>query len=347
MGWLNNRVVFLFRWMIIGAFLVILAIDLGHFVLVSDDLWFRDLTCNRSFGDAFHELYTTVNGRWSSHFIDLSAFYLLRIDLRFQYWIHLIFLFYFVASVAYFIKHMSSVQVRWQDAFTQAICWVALLFFFCWKDRLECFYWINGEGVYLCSIATTLFLLALLKKKSTTRYEKLLLWVLPFVIAGMYEISALVLMLSFISMDVKGKWKLVGGLAAGLLLNVIAPGMHARMGLLPEWNWLQAFRNTLHSMLLPLLDLPFLPLRILVLVLTFLLGMSSRMYIPVVIDWKGGSVLLVGIFLLYFLPCLTLSDITAARMQLPMEAILLAIVYVWGGRAGHKKKASFEEAFSS
>ena len=278
------------------------------------------------------ELYNGVNGRLFSHYYLCTVFRFLPIEPVYFFSYHFLLLAAFIVSLAFLLRNSLALFRDRQLSFRAALGWAAFITafftFFYYEEILETWLWISSTGVYLLSLILGMGGLAGIFSKHKTTVKILPACLIFFLAGGLSETYALMYMSVIVVAGIMAyKRKLFEqgilsagmagllGLTGGLYINFISPGLDSRLSWLPDFNLLQALKNTAHSLAFPFLRYEYLPLKIALILL--LLVFAKRQY--GMDHFSFGKFARKGLFILafiavsFFLPCLILSDIVPAR----------------------------------
>jgi hypothetical protein len=329
---------------VIATFLFFYFSEASLCPLLRDDHWFHDIFTKNGFTKSYVLLYSEINGRWFSNLAELLFLYPVLFWFPGLFLVRVLILLLFIRGLELFIsefiynrfrKTMSDTLVR-----LIAIFCTALLFFVFWEGRVEVWFWLSSLCSHLLSLSLMLWLFGFLLKENARTIEKCMIVFISAVLGGMSETYALMCLLLLLIFFLKGMTSLrrtvlpFTVMLLSVLLNVCSPGARARLGVLPDVDILQALKNSIHSMLLPVIAFYYIPLKLLIVSLAVLFGrllrdklgladspISLRHFLPELL------LVLALIFVSYFIPCLLLSDIVADRMQ--SFAYLLFLLFVF------------------
>jgi len=119
----------------------------------------------------------------------------------------------------------------------------------------------------------------------------------------------------------KKTYLIAGLILLSLLVNILSSGLQSRLSMLPDFNFLLAVRNTIHSLLLPFIQYHYLPLKAGMLVLTYFLALRAGHLGLIKKEEFFFTHFLRQLFIVisiisfsFFVPCFLLTDIVADRM---------------------------------
>lgn len=327
----KNNTLYLSIGLIVAVFFSIFLVETFHYELLKDDVWYKDLLSGKSILGAAAEIYINVNGRWFSHLWDCTVFKLFFDHYHLLFFYHFFLLVCFVLSLALFVRTVFqkqySVVISNLRSLLLSISLTAFFFFFFFEGRVEVWYWVCATGVHLLSMIALLIVLSYCMKDHLKWMEISLLIVSAMAIGGMSEsyafMSIVVLSLGMYKqfMFFKKTIAIIFLIVLSLLVNVLSSGLESRLSMLPDFNFLLALRNTIHSLLLPFINYHYLPLKAGVIIVTYLF--ASRVRNLIMIEKKeffpahflkqlAGVTGIVA--LSFFIPCFLLTDIIAFRM---------------------------------
>jgi hypothetical protein len=302
-----------------------------HYRPIVDDFLFMQVMKERSVFDAAVYFFDNFNGRMASHFYLATLFRVFggREQLFFIY--HFFLLAAFISTLAFalknFVRACRKTCISFQHAFFYSAFVTAFYFFFFFEGRVEVWFWVSATGVHLVSMILALAGFAVLYSEWKAAWKTTASFACFFIAGGFSESYAILyaVLLFFILLNGRRtKEKLIppvslilalSGLMLAVLLNVASSGITNRLGWLPEFNLVQALKNTLHSLALPVLRLKHLPFKI-ALVTGLFLYVKLRFGVSMQagnFPWKKAGLLLGFITLSFFLPCYLLSDIVPDR----------------------------------
>ncbi len=331
MAFMKNNYLYFIIGLTVTAFISIFVFETFNYKLIADDEWFRDLLSEKGIINATVYTYVNVNGRWFSHLWDCIIFklFLHRYNLLFMY--HFFLLVFFILALSQFIitvfQKQYSIVISYLKSVLISICLTAFFFFFYFEGRVEVWYWVTATGVHLLSLIALLILITYCIKSNLRPIENSLVLISAVAIGGMsesYALMSLVILLfggykQFIPL--KKSLFIIILIIVSLLVNILSGGLQSRLSALPDFNLVLALRNTIHSLLLPFINYRYLPLKIGVLVITFLFAEKigklkniGRGKFVFGHFFKQLIVVISIITLSFFIPCFLLTDIIAYRM---------------------------------
>lgn len=331
-GKLKNLLCF-FPHVLIFLFIVFFSYFAWNYLLIVDDFQFQEIIRNtNSITSSSIYYYENFNGRLASHFFLFLVFRIFQRHENLFFVYHFFMLAGFVFSLTHFLQHYLASFREKIISFKQSIYWSlfisAFLFFFFFAGRTELWFWISATGVYLISFILALNAFALILRKNQTKISILLSTALFFLAGGFSESYALMYLLILTallfyiykkqSLSKKHLPAVILGilvLIVALVINVLSPGIHNRLGWLPEFRFLYAIKNTVHSLLLPFLRYKHFPF---VAVLTGIFFLFSCFVFQKTDDirkiiYTKAFLVLLFISISFFIPCYLLSDIVPDR----------------------------------
>jgi hypothetical protein len=337
---MKNRIAAQFPFLLVGAGLLLFAWQSFRQPLFADDFIFINTINGKSAGDSAFYFYENFNGRLTSHFF-LSLIFKLPVKLVLVRWLYRLFLlFSFIAALAllvksFFRKIRSEIKSP-RESVAISSCITAFFFLFFLDGSFETWYWISATGVHLVSLILAMAGFSVLFSRLKTALKALLLLIAFFLAGGFSETYACMylLLLAILFFRIKDlrihTFVSIAALAGGLLLNLLSPGIKTRLGWLPEFNYLQALKNSFHTMAEPFLRWPFLPLKLVLVAGVFLYAKSKGIRPFAEPKKKLKSVLLLFgfIFLCFFSASLVLSDLTPDRAA--SLAYLAGVLFLFG-----------------
>jgi hypothetical protein len=303
-----------------------------HYKLIADDFNFIGAIRGRSVLSTSLFFYSNFNGRFFSHLFLCAVFRFIseKEILIFLYRFMLLALFIF--SLAHFLKnYLETIRGKFISV-KQAFFWsafiTAFLFFFYFTGKLELWFWISATGVYLISIILALNAFAFILNKNRTWNNTSASFLLFFLAGGFSESFAVMYLLimisleyrilrdnSFSSIHISTIHSGIFALMISLIINLCSGGIHNRLGNLPHFGFLYAFKNALHSMAFSVLHYRFLPFEILLLVIFILYANTqfSKINFSLKHFFLKSVPLIIFIFVSFYIPCYLLSDIVPDR----------------------------------
>ncbi|MGQ0829967.1 MAG: hypothetical protein ACT4ON_16390 [Bacteroidota bacterium] len=328
----TNKTLYLIIGLVIVTFFSIFSFETFNYELIKDDAWFVDLLSDKGVGEVVVHSYLNVNGRWFSHLWDSFVFKLFFHHNHLFFIYHFFLLACFILSLALFLRvffqKQYSVIISYSRSLLLSISLTAFFFFFFFEGRVEVWYWVTATGVHLLSLIALLVVISYCIKNELKVTEIILLIVSAMAIGGMSESYAIMSLIALIIIALKKRasfkktYMIAGLILLSLLVNILSSGLQSRLSMLPDFNFLLAVRNTIHSMLLPFIRYQYLPLKVAMLILTYLLalriGNLSLLKKEKFLFGHFLRQLLIVISIIafsFFVPCFLLTDIIAYRME--------------------------------
>jgi hypothetical protein len=303
-----------------------------NYHLIVDDFQFQTIISQKSIYSASIFYYENFNGRLASHFFLFSVFRIFQGHENLFFIYHFLMLAGFVFSLAHFLRNYLESFRNKIISFRQSLYWslfiTAFLFFFFFEGRVELWFWISATGVYLISFILVLNAFAFALRKNQTKISILLSTILFFLAGGFSESYALMylMILSGIAFFIYKKQLLPKNnllalffgmlvLIGALIINISSPGIHNRLGWLPEFRFLHALKNTLHSLAFPFLRYKHLPFVAALTGIFFLFShfIFSKTAETRKINYSKMILLLFFISISFFIPCYLLTDVVPDR----------------------------------
>ena len=332
MNFPKNSPLYFIIGLFIAVFFSIFLVETFNYELLKDDIWYKELLSGKEIISAAIYIYLNINGRWFSHLWDCIVFKLFFDHFYLLFIYHLFLLSCFISSLALFVrtvfqKHYS-VVISYSKSLLLSTSLTAFFFFFLFEGREDIWYWVCATGVHLLSIIGLLVVLSYCIKDNLKWIEIILFVMSAIAIGGMSESYALMSIVSLLFgiykqfVSFKKAILIIILIVLSLLVNILSSGLTSRLSMLPDFNFLLALKNTVHSLLLPLMNYQYLPVKIVVLIITYLLAVKVGNLI--MIEQKEFSLrhflqqLSIAISIItisFFIPCFLLTDIIAFRME--------------------------------
>ena len=303
-----------------------------HYQWILDDHQFQLTLKEKSIFDASIYFYENFNGRFASHFFLCSVISSFASHDKLLFIYRFIMLFAFIISLSHLLKHyLESIRNKFlspSKLFFLSAFITSFLFFFFFSGRIEVWIWISSTGVYLISLMIGMNAFALLLSKKQTPVKIFLTTFLFFLAGGFsesYVVMFLILLFYLGFKIIRNKLNLTNhkvalvlaiiGIAGGLAISLISLGVHNRLGMLHDFGFLYAFKNTAHSLAFTFLRYKYFLIEIL-LIACFLLYAHFRFPIAskgMKYFFRKSIPVLLFISISFFLPCYILSDIVPDR----------------------------------
>lgn len=292
----------------------------------ADDFTFIEALKSRSIPEASFYFYDQFNGRLFSHFFLCTVFRIFgaHAEYLFLYYFFLLAGFVFALSVLlknYLFSFYGKTIALRQSVFLSAAV-TAFFFLFFLEGSFETWFWVSATGVHLVSIILGIAGFAVLfsRQKMIVKTISVFLIFLP---AGNFsETNALLYfaLLFLLLLRQKGEKRVpvffaLTAITGGILVNLLSGGIQTRLGWLPEFDWLQAVKNSFHAMAMLIIRWRFLPVKLVLIAGLFFYSRANY-------GWKftdlkkllrESALLLAFIFACFFITALILSDVTPDR----------------------------------
>jgi hypothetical protein len=244
-----------------------------------DDLYF--LGVQKAMGSWKGSLffYQQVTGRWLGHILSFLNFSLFSYHVHY-YWIPVLcMLFVFLSSLAYLLRVLSDTyfdyRISFFEAFFSALVFTSCLYFFLYEGRWETWYWLSS--VFIHPFGMSLMFIGfgcMLDEGVKGPVGYTVLGLAFFALGGIQEICSVLSFLFFAWIYkecavVRRPALLRKMVLAALVLtvsflgNLLSSGFRTRIDNQPSFRVLQSLKNTIHSMLVPVLDYKYLLPRVL------------------------------------------------------------------------------------
>ncbi len=328
-------------------FLYFYLLDLFHYKINIDDQ-VAAYAATRLDLSQFVKFYTHyANGRWFSHLISACTFQFLKCNYH-LYAAYLAFhLLLFVGGASFlffnFSKSILKKPTGIRACFQSALGFTISLYFFLFEGRSEIWTWVSSVHAHLLSVTLSFFLFGILLLDGKMKRYVLPATLLSLCLGGLNEVNAAAILVCLILFAlyhtlcrINGKQKIylscfaVLGLIIGLFLNYWSGGTYVRLAMLPDFKILQAFKNTLHTLLLPVLHFQMLPAFItgaVIFRLTFP-QLEFKRFDKSQLQFVTAAAIL--FLLVIFLHCLALSDLDPPRGEIWDSTFFLsALLLFW------------------
>jgi|GEM_PF-2762595 len=297
--------------------------------LLADDLWFEHVADNNIFTDAAQSFYRNVNGRLASHYFTCAVFGIISHKPTLYVGFNVLMLIGFMASLRFLLKNYLQrfypKSALRHKLTVLAIVMTAFYYYSFFEGRIETWYWVSSVTVYIASLIIAMFAFGFLLGHYPKKIQCTIPPLLFFMAGGFSETNAVLyalIMLFFLFYNKQLLSKVAVpyylsmlGIAGGLFINLVSGGLQSRLGWLPEHDFLYAFKNALHSMVVPFLRLKHLPFKIVFIAL--LLMYVKHYYERISVNIKSAKPKLAGFviicFVILYITCYLLSDIAPDR----------------------------------
>jgi len=318
--------------------------------LLADDLWFEHVADNNNFSDAAMLFYQNVNGRLVSHYFTCAVFEVISHRPALYVVFNVLLLIAFIVSLRFLLKNYLQrfyPQSALRNKLTAlAIVMTAFYYYFFFEGRIETWYWVSSATVYIASLIAAMFAFGFLIGQYPNKIQYTVPPLLFFMAGGFSETNAVLYVLLMLLYLFYNKhlfsnkaipyYFCMIGIAGGLVINLLSGGLQSRLGWLPEHDFLYAFKNALHSMVVPFLRLKHLPFKIIFIAL--LLIYVKHYYGRISVNIKSVKFKLAGFliicFIALYITCYLLSDISPDRAMSVLYwlfVFLLFDVFVFSG----------------
>lgn len=333
------------------AFLVAFGYEAFHYRLLADDHFFLQITSTYSFPKAVLFFYNGQNGRLFGHLICCAVYRIGAIWPSFYIFWQFILLFGFVSGIRALLlcfRDAKWITNRSKTEYTSIACLLVTAYYLLFVDtRIEVWHWIAATCIHTTSLILLIhaFVLLMRWRFVYSVWKLILLFAIFFLIAGLSEsnaIGAVVLLVFVMFYSVrkhqKGSILILTSLIAlvlGLCLNYFSPGAHQRLDWLPDFNFLQAVKNTVHSLVLIFSGWKYLFIRLigLFIMILALFGLYTQEMEKSKPIFYGLIVLCFSALISIFSACFLLSDIlpyrAASFSNLLWMIVTIVIILRW------------------
>lgn len=308
-----------------------------HFSL--DDYFYEGLVRRLGIAGSIEAIYDTANGRWFSHIICAYSFKFIGTGFT-TYGLYLtVLLVLFLFSVGTFYDVYNATfrerKVSFVEQLSFSLVFTACIYFLLFEGRWQTWGWVASANTHLMSVIVSLLLFSFLLKKEARASSGFWVFLLAAFLGGLNEINAIcaAIMAPGVWLIAKKyftniKLSLVNvvittlSIIGSLLINMNSGGYKERMAGLPDFKVAQSLKNTLHSVIMPLLNYQYL----------FYFAAGLLVFILFVSSGKPRfekKHFVIGLFafliagLSFFGHCYTLSDIVPARGAVWADCMLL------------------------
>lgn len=314
-----------------------------HYQVQLDDCFFDGLTHTLGFWKTYTFCYEAVNGRWLGNLLATVIFFVSGHDFLAYTLILALFALGFIAAAAFlFASYMQTFRNKKPAGIRSlfyGLVFASALYFLQFSGRREIWGWLDSATVHLTSVILCMLLFALLIRKNG---NSSLIFLCALGLGGLNEVNAVGSLLIVAALYLHRKdfapvqfasTKLLlaaGAIAASLALNISSSGYNMRMAALPDFTLLQALKNTVHTLAMPVLSpdpraLLMLALLAIILLLPYFTG-SAPVALPGRMEQRSMVFAAALIVLVFFLNCYTLSDVVPARSALWGHALFLFVL---------------------
>lgn len=339
-----NGWTYLLSALFIVLFLVAFSLQSVHYRFSADDIFFTEVTISKGVSGAVEFFYTEQNGRLGAHILCCVLYYIgskwSGIFILWQFFLLLFMLF----SLSFFIRSLSEriseKNFAKHEQLIFSILYIAICYLSILPVNTDLWHWTAGTAVHTFSFILMILSAAwLLKYEYSHRLKHSLFSFFLLLIAGSFSESNLITLLAIVTVmwlraffiEKSFSHTLTAallGLITALLINVLSPGIKVRLSQLPDFTFLQAAKNTLHTYW-DLLNVTHFKVVILLPVI-FTIGRINKHH-RIVLKSNTKRMLIVSLLsigiLNTFVSCYLLSDLA------PMRSLLLPIFCLIGAIA--------------
>jgi hypothetical protein len=330
---------------LVAGFLCSYFLLLAGYTVQFDDCFFDGLTQRFGIWKTYGICHSLVNGRWLGNLLASIIFYVAGHNFTAYAAFLVLFLagFVWAASMLFrnFLLTFRQQRIGTGAALLLGLSFTALLYFLLYDGRRQVWGWLDAATVHLLSVTLCMALFAALIRTENWN-RRFLILLLAFCLGGLNEVNAvcslmLVAGLYFTRNCYAGirlsRFSLLLaaiGISVSLAINLSSPGYNMRVNTLPGFSLLQAMKNTLHTMAMPVLEPGLISLGawLAALLLVTWPFFSGRRRSPLIDKAEkraiAFSLALVGFS--FFLNCYTLSDVVPARSALWGYTLLLFVI---------------------
>jgi hypothetical protein len=324
-------VVKLLPYVLVSAMIGYLAHASRHYHWMLDDNTFREFLGEKNIADASFYFFHHANGRLFSHFYLCSVFSIFKTT-EFLFVYHLLLPAEFALALSLLLKNYSARFYAHpftnQQSFFYAAFITAFFFFLFFIGRIETWLWISSTGVYLISLILGMHAFALVLSKKRSGFRTFLAVLLFFIAGGFSESFAIMFLIALLWLDFGilkkerryERLKLItnfsaAGSVGGILFNLFSNGAINRLDSLKQFDFMYSVKNTIHSLLLPFLNMKYAAGDLLLVIALFVYGYFTVSNFR--IDTKTLTAKFIPVLLFiacsFFIPCYVLSDIVPVR----------------------------------
>lgn len=344
---------FLLRYILpatlVAGFLCSFINEALHVRFIADDCFFDAITHSMGLKGSISYCYQIANGRWFSHIISSLVLFGAGHNCTVYTLYIFAFLTFFLVCTAVLLKNFYRVfahkDLSWPKALITGLIFTSILYFLLYPGRREVWFWLSSASNHLLSVSLGLLLFGLLISGKETFLKGGLIFFVAALVGGLNEVNAicnslLIFGLMFFlpkycpqAITRRGNyWLAIIGIGLSLGVNFISGGYQTRMQVLPDFNLLQAFKNTMHSILQPILQKDMIPIMIIILLgLGYLLQRQLRKNKMTATQLRRELIVFVSMVLLigssFFLHSYTLSDVISARGSIWGYTVFLFVIF--------------------
>lgn len=330
---------------LVAGFLCCFFYDAFHYISNIDDNFNNEYVSKLGIIESIKIFFSNINGRWFSHIITAVAFYFLKDNYTYYalYVTGMMLLFIVSVSVLYktYLKVFLKELIPLKASFTFGFVFTATLYFLLFVGRQEIWAWVSSANNHLLSVVLCIFLFSLLLQINKSVLKTSMIFLMAAAIGGLNEVNAVCCVLGIMGLFLLQKinypqlgissatmFVVITLILASLSINVFSGGYESRMNGLPHFTLPQSLKNTVHTFALPVMQYPFIGLRIIAL-FVFLAFVNPNFYRLKFTkkDFIIAAGLLFIIVVSFFLHCFILSDIVPARGELWSYTLFLFCLF--------------------
>jgi hypothetical protein len=334
----KKRILFLYIFpiLLILTFVVLFV----HFALCyepdGDDVYFLGVWKAMGVWKGSLFFYQQVNGRWLGHILSFLTFCVFREHVH-DYWIIICFMMlFFVFALGVFIRAWSELYYHFLPGLIQTAAASFLisswLFFLVYEGRFETWYWMSSVYIHPFGLALLSLGLAPILRKKPASFGMYAVIIFCFLaLGGLEEVCSVLSFflfagLYYTSLPENRRTVLLKIVPATIALslsfatNLLSSGFRTRLDNQPPFRILQSLRNTIHSVLVPVLNYAYLLPRVLafVVLILWLYQLMGKQSLVFGLDirkkiWQKTGAAAFLIFLALFMTCYVLCDIAPQR----------------------------------
>lgn len=329
---------------IVTGFLCSFFYEVLHYTVILDDCFFDAITHKLGLWKSMVYCFNVANGRWFSHLVTCVFFAFAGHNFTLYAVLLSLLVLLFVCAIAIFIRNyfreFKDKDIRWLNALGYGFFITAFLYFVLYAGRREAWCWLSAATNHLLSTGLSILLIGLLFKKDPPFLYMVLCGFVSLAVGGLNEVNALSTMaLLFIGLfsfaDTRKKriamvLSLVS-ISVSLVVNFTSAGYRIRMEGLPSFALGQALKNSLHSLLMPFLELEPMAMLFIAGILVYALFsffIQRSSFKDHLLPENTAFFLFWGVLAFsVFLHCYVLSDVIPARAALWAAAATLLYVF--------------------
>jgi hypothetical protein len=339
-----NGWTYLLSALFIVLFLIAFSLQSIHYRFSADDIFFTEVTISKGLSGAIEFFYNEQNGRLGAHILCCVLFYIgSKWSGIFILW-QFVLLLFMLFSLNFFFRTLSQRIAERSFAKHEQLLFSFLFIAICYLSILpvntDMWHWTAGTSVHTFSFILMILSAAwLLKHQYSHQLKHSLFGFFLLLIAGSFSESNLITMLAIVtviwlrSFFIEKSFSFILtaallGLSTALLINVLSPGIKVRLNQLPDFTYLQAIKNTIHTYW-DLLKATHFKVLILLPVI-FTIGRMNKNH-RIVLKGNAKRMLIVSLLTIgtlnIFVSCFLLSDLAPMRsLLLPIYCLVGAIV---------------------